>query len=62
MEIDGFVRTYDDTRYSVLFRSEKYDPIYTKIRYLIRVKTGITYVISCNQAKIKVESCNFLPL
>ena len=48
MEIDGFVRTYDDTRYSVLFRSEKYYPIYTKIRYLIRVKTGITYVISCN--------------
>ena len=62
MEIDGFIRTYEDTTYSVLFRNGKYDSIYNRIRYLIRVKTGITYVISSNYAKIKVDSCNFLPL
>ena len=33
-----------------------------RIRYLIEVKIGITYVISHNYAKIKVDSYNFLSL
>ena len=37
-KIDGFVRAYDGIRYLVLFRSEKYDSIYGRIRYLINVK------------------------
>ena len=37
-KIDGFIRVYDGTRHLVLFRSEKYDPIYNKIRYLINIK------------------------
>ena len=53
---DGFIRTYDGTRYLLLFRSEKYDFIYSRIRYLIGVKNGITYAISHNYAKIKVDS------
>ena len=61
-KIDGFVRVYDGTRYLVLFRSEKYDFIYNRIRYIISVKSGITYVISYNYAKIKVDSYNPLPL
>ena len=32
------------------------------IRYLIEVKRGITYVISKNYAKIKVDSYDSLPL
>ena len=36
--------------------SEKYDFIYNRIRYLIGVKRGITYVISHNNAKVKVDS------
>ena len=61
-KIDGFVRVYDGTTYLVLFQSEKYDSIYNRIRYIISVKSGITYVISYNYAKIKVDSYNPLPL
>ena len=43
-KIDGFITACDGTRYLVLFGSEKYDFIYSRIRYLIRVKSGITYV------------------
>ena len=35
---------YDGTRYLVLFGSEKYDSIYYRIRYIICVKSGVTYV------------------
>ena len=61
-EIDGFIRVYDGTRYLVLFRIEKYDSIYNRIRYLISVKSGITYIISHNYGKIKVESLDSLLL
>ena len=61
-KIDGFIRVYDGTRYLVLFGSEKYDSIYNRIRYLISVKSGITYIISHNYAKIKVDSYDSLPL
>ena len=46
--IHGFTRVYDGNRYLVLFGSEKYDFIYNRIRYLMGVKSGITYVISHN--------------
>ena len=61
-KIDGFIRVYDGTRYLVLFGSEKYDFIYKRIRYLISVKSGITYTISHTYAKIKVDSYNSLSL
>ena len=32
------------------------------MRYRVGVKSGITYVISHNYGKIKVDSDNFLPL
>ena len=59
-KIDGFIRVYDGTRYLVLFGSKKYDLIYTRIRYLIWVKCGITYVISNGCGKIEVNSYNAL--
>ena len=62
IEIDGFIRVYDGTRYLVIFGSEKYESIYNGIRYLIGVKSGITYTISHSYAKIKVDSYNSLPL
>ena len=61
-KIDGFIRVYDGTRSLVLFGSEKCDYIYNRIRYLISVKGGITYVISHNYTKIKVDSYDSLPL
>ena len=60
--IDGFIRVYDGVRYLVLFRSEKYDFIYNRIRCLISVKNGITYVIPHNYAIINVDSYDPLPL
>ena len=60
--MDGFIRVYDGTRYLVLFRSEKYGSICNRIRYLISVKSGVTYIISYNYAKIRVDSYNPLPL
>ena len=47
----------DGTRYLVLSESEKYDFIYN-----YRSKKRITYVISHNYAKIKVDSVDSLPL
>ena len=60
--INGFIRIYDRTRYLALFGGEKYYFIYSIIRYLINVKSSITYIISHNYAKIKVDSYDFLPL
>ena len=45
-EIDGFVKVYDETRYLVLLGPEKYDATYNRIRYLISIKSGITYIFS----------------
>ena len=50
-----------ETRYLRLFRSEKYDGIYDRIRYLISLKRGITYTFSHYFAKIKVDSYDSLP-
>ena len=61
-KIDGIIRIYDGTRYLTLFRSEKYDAIYNRIRYLISQKSGITYIFSHNFAKIKVDSYDSLPM
>ena len=54
-KVNEFIRVCDGTRYLVLFGSEKYDLIYNRIRYFIGVKSGITYVISHNYVKIKVD-------
>ena len=61
-KIDGFIRFYDGTRYLVFFGSEKYDSIYNRVRYPTSVKSGITYVISHNYAKIKDGLFDSLPL
>ena len=53
-KIDGLIRVYDKTRYLVLFGVEKYDFIYNRIRYLIGLKSDITYVsiIIIQQSKL----------
>ena len=61
-KIDRFIRVYDGTIYLVLFGSEKYDFIYSRIIYLVGVKSGITYVISDNYTKLKVDSYDSLHL
>ena len=61
-KIDEFIRVYDGTRYLVIFDPEKYEVIYSKIRYLISQKIAITYDISHNYARIKINSYDSLPL
>ena len=55
-------RLYNGTRYLVLLEDEKYVSIDNRIRYLTGVGSIITYVVSYNYLKIKVDSYNFLPL
>ena len=55
-KVNEFITVYDGIRYLVLFGDEKYYFIYNRIRYLIGVKRGITYVISHNYAKIEADS------
>ena len=52
-EIDGLITGYDRSRYLVLFGAENYDAIYNKIRYLVSLKNGITYVFPYYYAKLK---------
>ena len=61
-KIDGFITVFDATRNLLLFGPEKYDAIFNRIRYLIGLESGITYVFLHNYARIKVYSYDFLPL
>ena len=60
-KMDGFRIVCDGTRYLIFFGSEKYEAIYDRIRYLISLKIGISYIFSHYSAKIKVDSYDFLP-
>ena len=42
-KINGFIRVYGGTIYSILFGLEKYDAIYNRIRYFIRQKV-VSYI------------------
>ena len=52
----------DGTRYLVLFCSEKYDVIYDRIRYLISLKSSITYVFFHHYEKTNVDSYDSLAI
>ena len=61
-KIDGFIKIFDESRYLVLFGSERYDAIYDRIRYVISEKSGATNGISHDFARIKTDSYNSLPI
>ena len=61
-KVNRFIRVYNGTRYLVLLGPGKYDAVFNRARYLTRVKSGITYVISHYYLKIKVDSYEYLPL
>ena len=60
--MDGFIKIYDGFRYSVLFAPEIYNTIYDTINYLVTEKSGVTYSINHNFARIRIDSYNYLPL
>ena len=45
-KIDEIIRIYDRRRFLKLFSNKRYDAIYDKIRYLLSIKSGITFTIS----------------
>ena len=59
-KVHGFITDYDGTKYLVLFGIGKYNSIYYRIRYLIGLKSAITYVLSYNLQKLKIDSDNDL--
>ena len=61
-KIDGIIGIYDRGRYLTLFGTERYDAIFNKVRCLISIKSGITYTISHNFAKLKVDSYDSLQI
>ena len=48
------IRVYDGTTYLVLFRGEKYDFIYNRIRYLIGVKVVLSMSLLITMQKAKL--------
>ena len=61
-KIDGFIKTSDRIRYLILFVLERYNAIHDKINYLMSEKSGITYSINHNFARIRIDSYNSLPI
>ena len=61
-KMDRIIRIYDGATYLTLFGTEKYDAIYDRIRYLISLKSSITYIFSHCFAKIKVNFFDSLPI
>ena len=55
------IRNYSRTEYLVLFDSENIYAIFNGIRHLISLKFGISYFVSNNCAKIKINSDDDLP-
>ena len=52
-KVDWFMRDYKGTKNLALVDSEKYNAIFKRIRYLISLKSNISYVVSRNYAKSK---------
>ena len=59
-KIDGIIRIYDGTRNLTLFGTKLYGTVYDRIRYLVSLKSSITYTFSHYFAKIKVGSYDSL--
>ena len=56
-----FDKVVDGIKYLALFGPEKYDFIFDRIRYLIGLKSSITYIAIHNYEKIKIDSDDDLP-
>ena len=48
--------------FSINWKRKKNDSIYDGIRYLISIKSSITYIVSHDYATIKVDLFDSLPL
>ena len=55
-KMDGFIIDYDGTKHSTLLGSKKYNYVFNRIKFFIRLKSNISYVVSHNYGKIKIDS------
>ena len=53
-DVDGLIRYYDETKYLALFDLENDDSFYDRIRYLIRLESGMTYLFLIIKQKSKL--------
>ena len=60
-KVDKFIRGYNETKYLTLFGSKKYDSIFKLSKYLVALKSIISYVVSHNYGKIKIDSDDEFP-
>ena len=58
-KIDGFIRIYDGSRYLVLFRGEKYDLIYNRIRYLDTIDVSEGIDVNKTSASEECDICHY---
>ena len=61
-QIDGLIRIYDGAKYLTLFGLEEYEVVYDRIRYLISLKSGITYIFPHYFVKIELDCYDSLPI
>ena len=60
--VDGYIRKYDETKYLALFHfNEKYERIFERISYLIKLKNNISDVYSYRFSKTKFILDDHLP-
>ena len=59
---DGYIRISDGTRYLVLLGPETNYTIYNRSRYIISLKSSITYIFSHYFIKIKIGSYDSFPI
>ena len=59
---DGYIRISDGTRYLVLLGPEANYAIYNRSRYIISLKSSITYIFSHYFIKIKIGSYDSFPI
>ena len=55
-QVDRYIKVSDGIKYFALFGPWRYDSIYGRTRYLINEKSGITYAISHNFGRIRIDS------
>ena len=53
-DVDGLIRYYDGTKYLALFELENDDSFCDRIRYLIRLESGMTYLFLIIKQKSKL--------
>ena len=53
-KVDGFFGDYGEAKYLVLIYSEKYDAIFDRIRYILGLKSSISYVLLITMQKSRL--------